>query len=126
MAYTGTAIFFGVVMFYMLFCSIWLTVKGIQETLASLHSENAHFGRDFRLTIAAIFQNKIFRDLILSTLSTYALYLISSLLFFDFLHMFTSFAQYILLSTSYINILYHPPSAPFSPPGAAKNNSKAH
>ena len=101
----GTAIFFAVVMLYMLFCSIWLTVKGIQETLASLHAQNAHFGKDFRLTIAAIFQNKIFRDLILSTLSTYALYLISSLLFLDFLNMFTSFVQYILLSPSYTNIL---------------------
>lgn len=105
-AYTATAIFFACLMGYMLFCSAWLTVKGIQATLATLAAENQQFGKDFRSTVAAIFGNRIFRDLIVSTVSTYGLYLISSLLFFDFLHMFTSFIQYLLLSPSYVNILY--------------------
>ena|SRR5438270_954977 len=105
-AYTATAIFFACLMGYMLFCSAWLTVKGIQATLATLAAENQQFGKDFRSTVSAIFGNRIFRDLIVSTVSTYGLYLISSLLFFDFLHMFTSFIQYLLLSPSYVNILY--------------------
>jgi chitin synthase len=107
-AYTATAIFFALLMGYMLFCSAWLTVKGIQATLAVLHAENQNFGQSFSSTINAIFANRIFRDLIVSTVSTYGLYLISSLLFFDFLHMFTSFIQYLLLSPSYVNILYNP------------------
>ena len=105
-AYTATAIFFACLMGYMLFCSAWLTVKGIQATLATLASENQEFGKDFRSTVSAIFGNRIFRDLIVSTVSTYGLYLLSSILFFDFLHMFTSFIQYLLLSPSYVNILY--------------------
>lgn len=106
-AYAGTAIFFAFLMFYLLFCSVWLTVKGVQQTITTLQSaENASFGKDFGKTVAAIFGNKIFRDLIVSTLSTYALYLVSSLLFSDCIHMFTSFFQYLLLSPSYINILY--------------------
>lgn len=107
-AYTATAIFFALLMGYMLFCSAWLTVKGIQATLAVLHAENQNFGQSFSSTVNAIFANRIFRDLIVSTVSTYGLYLISSLLFFDFLHMFTSFIQYLLLSPSYVNILYIP------------------
>jgi chitin synthase len=105
-AYTAAAMFFALLMGYMLFCSAWLTIKGIQATLAVLHSENQNFGQNFSSTVSAIFANRIFRDLIVSTVSTYGLYLISSLLFFDFLHMFTSFIQYLLLSPSYVNILY--------------------
>jgi chitin synthase len=107
-AYSATAIFFALLMGYMLFCSAWLTIKGIQATLAVLHAENQNFGQSFSSTVSAIFANRIFRDLIVSTVSTYGLYLISSLLFFDFLHMFTSFIQYLLLSPSYVNILYPP------------------
>jgi|SRR5579859_7182 len=109
-AYTATAIFFACLMGYLLFCSAWLTVKGIQATLANLRAEGQGFGTNFNSTVKAIFGNVIFRDLIVSTVSTYGLYLISSILFFDFLHMFTSFIQYLLLSPSYINILY-PPTA---------------
>src|SRR5579871_6707925 len=105
-AYLVTAIFFALLMGYMLFCSAWLTIKGIQATIATLHAQGQGFGQNFRATIAAIFGNRIFRDLIVSTASTYGLYLISSILFFDFLHMFTSFVQYLLLSPSYVNILY--------------------
>jgi len=89
----------------MLFCSVWLTIKGIQETLATFHAENTNFGSNFSATVSAIFGNQIFRNLIVSTASTYGLYLISSILFFDFLHMITSFFQYLLLSPSYVNIL---------------------
>jgi chitin synthase len=104
-AYTITAIFFALLMGYMLFCSAWLTIKGIQATIATLHSEGQGFGQNFHDTVLAIFQNRIFRDLIVSSASTYGLYLLSSILFFDFLHMFTSFVQYLLLSPSYVNIL---------------------
>jgi chitin synthase len=105
-AYTVTAIFFALLMGYMLFCSVWLTIKGIEATLATLASDGEHFGQSFSETVHAIAGNRIFRDLIISTAATYGLYLISSILFFDFLHMFTSFIQYLLLSPSYVNILY--------------------
>jgi chitin synthase len=104
-AYTATAIFFALLMGYMLFCSAWLTVKGIQATLASLAADGEKFGQSFHETVSAIAGNRIFRDLIISTAATYGLYLVSSILFFDFLHMFTSFVQYLLLSPSYVNIL---------------------
>lgn len=104
-AYTIAAVFFALLMGYMLFCSVWLTIKGIEATLATLNSEGQHFGESASATISAIFGNRIFRDLIVSTASTYGLYLFSSIFFFDFLHMFTSFIQYLLLSPSYVNIL---------------------
>lgn len=106
LAYKGTAIFFGILMAYLLFCSAWLTYKGIQATLATLHSEDQKFGQNFGVTVKAIFGNRLFRDLILSMFSTYGLYLISSLMFFDAVHMVTCFIQYLLFSPLFINILY--------------------
>lgn len=52
-----------------------------------------------------LFTNPIFRTLIISMLSTYVLYLLSSLLFLDPWHMVTSFVQYLLLTPTYLNIL---------------------
>jgi chitin synthase len=104
-SYMATAIFFAMLMGYMLFCSVWLTIKGVEATIATLNSEGEKFGQSFSETVQAIAGNRIFRDLIISTAATYGLYFISSLLFFDFLHMFTSFIQYLLLSPSYVNIL---------------------
>jgi chitin synthase len=95
---------------YLLFCSVWLTIKAVQATLANLQQHGDTLGQNFGETVSAIFRNPVFRDLIISTSATYGLYLVSSILFFDFLHMFTSFLQYLLLSPSYVNIMYFPPS----------------
>lgn len=46
-----------------------------------------------------------FRDLVLSTVSTYGVYIISSLLFWDPWHMITSLVQYLLMIPSSVNIL---------------------
>ncbi|RSH88864.1 Chitin synthase, class 2 [Saitozyma podzolica] len=55
--------------------------------------------------VKALFSNRTFLDLALSLMATYGLYLISSLLYFEPWHMITSFAQYLLLLPSYVNIL---------------------
>ncbi|KAF9996026.1 Chitin synthase, class 2, partial [Modicella reniformis] len=46
-----------------------------------------------------------FRDTVISLLSTYGLYMISSLMHFEPWHMFTSFLSYLFLLPAYINIL---------------------
>jgi chitin synthase len=50
-------------------------------------------------------KNKVFSSLIVSTLSTYGLWLIASLMMFDPWHMLTSFVQYMLLTPTYTNVL---------------------
>ncbi len=91
LSYMGATIFFAILMGYMLFCAGWLTYQGVQQTLAELRAKNAQFGSSFTLTAQAVFANPIFRNLIVSSVSTYGVYLLSSLLFMDFMHMFTSF-----------------------------------
>lgn len=77
-----------------MFATIFITVKSIQQQ-TSLPN----------FSWKTIFQNSLFQTLIISMLSTYVLYFVASIIFFDPWHMFTSFLQYILLTPTYINIL---------------------
>lgn len=81
---------------YLLFAAVFISVKSVQRELA------ANAGK---LDAGRIFSNPMFRDLIVSLLSTYLLYFIASFMFFEPWHMFTSFVQYLLLSPSYVNVL---------------------
>lgn len=49
--------------------------------------------------------NETFRDIAISLLGTYGLYFLSSFLYLEPYHMFTSFIQYMFLLPSYVNIL---------------------
>ncbi|KAI7205370.1 Chitin synthase, partial [Hortaea werneckii] len=92
--YMTQVYFWAILMSYLLFASIFITVKSVQQQV----SENG-------FSFAQLFTNKLFRTLIVSMCSTWLLYLISSILFFDPWHMFTCFLQYLLLTPTYINIL---------------------
>lgn len=92
--YMTMVYFWCILMLYLVFASIFITVRSIQiET------------RDGKFTVADLFKNKIFYTLIVSLLSTYVLWFVISFLFFDPWHLFTSFIQYLLLTPTYINIL---------------------
>ncbi|CAK9437506.1 chitin synthase I [Lodderomyces beijingensis] len=92
--YIVIVVFFAILMAYMIFAAIFLAVHSIQ----AIHQSG-------NFTVTLFFENAQFRDLIVATASTYALYFVASFLYFEPWHMFTSFAQYILLSPSYINVL---------------------
>ncbi len=67
---------------YLLFASFFISVKSVQYELA-----------DGQFKITDLFTNTLFLGLIVSTLSTYVLYLLVSILFLDPWHMFTSVSQ---------------------------------
>lgn len=92
--YVLTFIFFAVLMVYMLFCSVYLSVKSFEGILDSGDT-----------TFKSLFTTETFRDIVISLASTYILYLVSSIIYLQPWHMLTSFVQYILLSPSYINVL---------------------
>ncbi|ORY77216.1 glycosyltransferase family 2 protein [Leucosporidium creatinivorum] len=94
--YMVIIISFALITVYMLAAAIIITVKGIQNA-------KAESGGSFSLS--DIFANSIFRNIVISLLSTYGLYLIASIIFLDPAHMFTSFVQYLLIAPSYINII---------------------
>ena len=86
--------FWVTLMLYLVFASVFITVKSIQiET------------KDKTFEVADLFKNQLFFTLIVSLASTYVLWFVISFLFFDPWHLFTSFIQYLLLTPTYINIL---------------------
>jgi chitin synthase len=86
-------IYWAIVMTYLIFASIFVTVRSVQA-----EAKNGFNVRD-------LFQNSIFSTLIVSMASTYVLWFVISFLFLDPAHMFTSFLQYLLMTPTYINVL---------------------
>ncbi|KAI9254805.1 chitin synthase 2 [Sporodiniella umbellata] len=91
-AYTGSMVFFALLMVYLMFAAVWITVVGIRSVLESSDGIGA-------------FGQAAFRNIVISLCATYVMYFVSSILFLDPWHMITSFTQYILLSPSYTNVL---------------------
>ena len=92
--YILSCLFFAVLMIYMTFCSLFMSVKSFEGMLDEEH-----------LSFKGLILTEAFRDMIISMASTYCLYLLSSLIYLQPWHMLTSFIQYMLLSPSYINVL---------------------
>ncbi|KIX94963.1 chitin synthase 2 [Fonsecaea multimorphosa CBS 102226] len=93
-SYLAMVIFWSILMIWLTFASIFLTVKSIQTEVNQ---------KDF--SFSTIFNNSTFFGLIVSLASTYVLWFVASFLFFDPWHMFTCFLQYIVLTPTYINVL---------------------
>lgn len=76
-----------------MFAAVFIAVKAVQAQVAT------------GFNISDLFKNKVFSSLIVSTMSTYGLWLIASLMMFDPWHMITSFLQYLLLTPTFTNVL---------------------
>jgi ABC-type xylose transport system permease subunit len=61
-AYAVAATFFALLMGYILFCTVWLTVKDIQGTIAALDASRQTLGQGFIPTATAILRSRIFRQ----------------------------------------------------------------
>ncbi|KIW11541.1 chitin synthase 2 [Exophiala spinifera] len=93
-SYLMMVIFWSLLMCWLTFASIFLTVRSIQNEVQQ---------KDF--SFSTIFNNSTFFGLIVSLASTYVLWFVASFLFFDPWHMFTCFIQYLVLTPTYINVL---------------------
>ncbi|KAK4051036.1 Chitin synthase 4 [Microbotryomycetes sp. JL201] len=89
--YNTIATIFACITVYMMVCAVMITVKGV---------ENARDASSDGFSLSDIFTNATFRNIVISLLSTYGLWLLASPA-----HMFTSFLQYLLLAPAYINII---------------------
>ncbi|TID28187.1 hypothetical protein CANINC_002620 [Pichia inconspicua] len=94
--YLVIVIFFAVLMCYMIFAAIFLSVKAIQQILKDTKDNN-----DWTY----FFADTQFRNLVIAILSTYLLYLFGFIIYMQPIHMLTSFVQYLLLSPAYVNVL---------------------
>ncbi|KAI0972254.1 glycosyltransferase family 2 protein [Xylaria arbuscula] len=91
--YTAMVIFWCIIMIYLSFAAVFISVIAVKEQIKDGFS------------VSEIFQNKVFFSLVVSLLSTYGLWVIASLLAFDPWHILTSFVQYLALTPTYVNVL---------------------
>jgi len=97
--YILSFIVFGVINLYVIVDSMYLAVRGIAGTSISTDSADDFFKSFFGSS------NGSGGIIIIALLATYGLYFVASFLYLDPWHMFTSFGQYLLLMSSYINVL---------------------
>jgi len=69
----------------------------VQKLFSNIHNVNEFY--------SLVRNNKTIQDITIALLATYGLYFISSFMHLEPWHMFTSFAQYMFLLPSYVNIL---------------------
>lgn len=95
--YVTCAFIFALIMGVILYLSGFTIYLVIRDTSSAFSSASGF--------ASALFNKSAFRDLVVSLASTYGMYLIASLLYFEPWHMFTSMVQYIFLLPSFVNIL---------------------
>jgi len=88
--YLSCIFVFAIIMIFMLYIAGYTVYRAFADRSATLFE---------KLTTS------VFRNIVISLLSTYGLYLISSILHGQPWHMITSFIQYMLMLPSYVNIL---------------------
>jgi len=91
---------FGVIQAYVIVLSMYLAVRGISK--ASINTTSAD---DFFASFFGADSSSSGGIIIVALAATFGLYFVASFLYLDPWHMFTSFGQYLLLMSSYINIL---------------------
>jgi chitin synthase len=91
---------FGLVQFYVIILSMYLVVQAFTSPLAvELDTSST---KNF---VESFFSSDGVGIIIIALAATFGLYFVASFLYMDPWHMFTSFPQYLLIMSSYINIL---------------------
>ncbi|MCJ1312148.1 Chitin synthase, class 2 [Agyrium rufum] len=100
--YISSFVVFGLIQLYIIIISMYLVVKAFlpnsNETDIVIDDGVDEFLKTF-------FSSTSSGIIIIALAATYGLYFVASFLYLDPWHMFTSFPQYLLLQSSYINIL---------------------
>jgi chitin synthase len=91
---------FGIIQAYVIVLSMYLAVRGISG--ATINTSSAD---DFFASFFGSDSSSSGGIIIVALAATFGLYFVASFLYLDPWHMFTSFGQYLLLMSSYINIL---------------------
>lgn len=104
----------------MLFCAGYITAQGIinvkeaEQANGSFDLADVFTNPIFRWVFSLLLMTRptrlmpllaLYRNIVLSLIATYGLWLLASLIALDPAHMLTSFAQYLLLAPSFINVI---------------------
>lgn len=92
---------FAVIQFYLIILSIYLVIRAL--TGNSEKDVDTHHGIDE--FFKSFFSSQTSGIILIALAATFGLYFLASFLYLDPWHMFTSFPQYMLIMSSYVNIL---------------------
>lgn len=99
-SYLISFVVFGLIQFYIVILSIYLVVQAFTSpTSQKLDTSSASAFAD------SFFKSDGVGIIIIALAATFGLYYVASFLYMDPWHMFTSFPQYLLIMSSYVNIL---------------------
>jgi chitin synthase len=97
-SYIVSFCFFGLVQLYVIIDSIYLVVNAFSNGLGFANQDADEIAKSF-------FSSGGTSIILVAIAATFGLYYVASFLYLDPWHMFTSFGQYLLLMSSYINVL---------------------
>jgi chitin synthase len=97
-SYIVSFVFFGVVQLYVIIDSVYLVVNAFSHGLG-------FNGEDADEIFQSFFSSGGTSIILVAIGATFGLYYVASFLYLDPWHMFTSFGQYLLLMSSYVNVL---------------------
>ncbi|KAJ8329389.1 hypothetical protein QVD99_006492 [Batrachochytrium dendrobatidis] len=104
--YIGCFALFALIMATLLYMSGFTIHLAIESAIARATVADQNGTRATSvLNLANLLLERAFRDLVLSLLTTYGVYIIASIVYLDPWHMLTCFIQYLLLLPSFVNIL---------------------
>ena len=99
--YITSFVVFGLIQLYLIVLSIFLVVRAFSDPAATEFDTDGDAG-DF---LESFFSSDGAGIIIIALAATFGLYFVASFLYLDPWHMFTSFPQYLLVMSSYVNIL---------------------
>lgn len=90
-SYIASFVVFGIIQLYIIILTMYLVVQA--------------FAKPGSFNIGALFSGSSTGLILVAITATFGLYFVASFLYLDPWHMFTSFPQYLLIMSSYVNVL---------------------
>ena len=101
-SYIVSFVAFGVIQLYIVILSLYLVVQAFSPSSTLSQIDWSH---GFTKLVGSFFNSSSSGIILIALAATFGLYFIASFMYLDPWHMFTSFPQYIVLASSYQNIL---------------------
>ncbi|KAJ3113392.1 Chitin synthase, class 2 [Phlyctochytrium bullatum] len=98
--YTSFTLVFAALMGLMLFMGAWTVKVSVMTYIDDFGNSS-----DLWTFLKYMWQSPAFRDIVVSLLATYGVYLVASIMFMDPWHVFTCMLQYLFMLPSFVNIL---------------------
>ena len=101
-SYVSSFCVFGVIQLYLIILSLYLVVKAF---LPNSSETDIVVDKGVEQFLSTFFNSTSSGIIIIALAATYGLYFVASFMYLDPWHMFTSFPAYLLIQSSYVNIL---------------------